>query len=96
MSIGLWVVYRGIVKLDSQISAPVLYFLGGEIGSIVRYYAMGDTVTVNHAGYKIDDRPDLAEVTGFASIHLVNLSTMTSRYFFFLVPPLSGLTMSSP
>ena len=30
--------------------------------------------------------PDLAEVTGFVSIHLVNLSTITSRYFFFLAP----------
>src|SRR3954466_8567381 len=40
--------------------------------------------------------PDSAVLTGLASIHLVNLSTMTSKYFFLWVPPLRGPTMSSP
>src|SRR3954454_19601979 len=40
--------------------------------------------------------PDSSVLTGLASIHLVNLSTMTSKYFFLWVPPLWGPTMSSP
>src|SRR3954468_23840437 len=40
--------------------------------------------------------PDSAVLTGLASIHLVNLSTMNSKYFFLWVPPLRGPTMSSP
>ena len=39
---------------------------------------------------------DSAVLTGLASIHLVNLSTMTNRYFFLWLPPLRGPTMSSP
>src|SRR3954463_4798352 len=40
--------------------------------------------------------PDSAVLTGLASIHLVNLSTMNNKYFFLWVPPLRGPTMSSP
>src|SRR3954467_5501461 len=40
--------------------------------------------------------PDSDVLTGLASIHLVNLSTMTSKYFCLWVPPLRGPTMSSP
>ena len=34
--------------------------------------------------------PDLAVLTGLASIHLVNLSTMTNRYFFLMASPFKG------
>ena len=40
--------------------------------------------------------PDSAVLTGLASIHLVNLSTMTNKYLGLWVPPLRGPTMSSP
>src|SRR3954464_9425858 len=40
--------------------------------------------------------PDSAVLTGLASIHLVNLSTMTSKHFFLWVPPLRGPTMLGP
>ena len=34
--------------------------------------------------------PDSAVLTGLASIHLVNLSTMTSKYFFLMGSPFKG------
>ena len=40
--------------------------------------------------------PDSAVLTGLASIHLVNLSTMPIKYWCLWVPPLRGPTMSSP
>ena len=39
---------------------------------------------------------DSAVLTGLASIHLVNLSTMTNKYFFLWLPSLRGPTISSP
>ncbi len=57
---------------------------------------MGDAVTVYNPDIKSITGPDSAVLTGLASIHLVNLSTMTSKYFCLWVPPLRGPTMSSP
>ena len=37
-----------------------------------------------------------AVLTALASIHLVNLSTMSNKYLCLWVPPLRGPTMSSP
>ena len=34
--------------------------------------------------------PDSAFLTGLASIHLVNLSTMTNKYFFLMASPFKG------
>src|SRR3954464_11023731 len=34
--------------------------------------------------------PDSAVLTGLASIHLVNLSTMTNKYFFLMASPFEG------
>lgn len=47
---------------------------------------MRDTIMVYDTGNEFDYCPALAELIGFASIHLVSLSTMTRRYFFFLAP----------
>ena len=40
--------------------------------------------------------PDLAGLTGLASIHLVNLSTMTSKYFFLVGSPFKGSNHVKP
>ena len=40
--------------------------------------------------------PDSAVLTGLASIHLVNLSTMTSKYFFLMGSPFKGSNHVTP
>ena len=41
-------------------------------------------------GYEVYHCPDSAVFTGLASIHLVNLSTMTNKYFFLMASPFKG------
>ena len=45
---------------------------------------------VYNPGYEVYPSPDSAILTGLASIHLVNLSTMTSKYFFLMGPTFKG------
>ena len=80
---------RGIIELDAHFAAPEFYLAGREVRAIISDDVVGDAVSV-YTG------PDSAVLIGLASIHLVNLSTMTSKYFFLWVPPLRGPTMSSP
>ena len=57
---------------------------------------MWDTITVYSARDKIYHRSGFSRFTGLASIHLVNLFTITNKYFFLWLPPLRGPTISSP
>ena len=72
----------GVIKLNAQISTPGSYLIGCEIGVIIGDDAVWNTIAVHNTGYEV--------------YHLVNLSTMTKRYFFLWLPPLRGPTISSP
>src|SRR3954466_11942371 len=96
LTVSLWVIDRSIVELNAQVSAPQLYFIRGEVCAVIGDNTMGDTIMVYDPDMKSITGPDSAVLTGLASIHLVNLSTMTNRYFILWVPPLRGPTISSP
>ena len=89
-------IYGGIIALNAQISAPSFYLIGCEVRTVVSIVTMQDTITVHNTGYEIYNGPASAVLTGLASIHLVNLSTITNKYFFLWLPPLRGPTMSRP
>ena len=86
----------GIIELNAHVATPSFYLVSCEVRGVIGDDAVGDTITVYYPGYEVYTGPDSAVLTGLASIHLVNLSTMTNRYFFLWVPPLRGLTISSP
>ena len=96
MAVGLWVIDGSIIELNAHVAAREFYLVGREVRAVVSDDAVGDAITVYNPDMKTITGPDLAVLTGLASIHLVNLSTMTSKYFFLWVPPLRGPTMSSP
>ena len=89
-------IHGGVIKLDAQISTTSFYLVGCKVRAVIGDDATWDTITVYNNGYEVYHWSTLAVLTGLASIHLVNLSTMTSRYFFLWLPPLRGPTMSSP
>ena len=71
----------GVVKLDVLLGAPRFYLLGREVGSVICYDVVRYSIMVYHAGDQFITGWQLAEAMSFASIHFVNLSTMTSKYF---------------
>ena len=86
-----------LVRLDAHIFALEFNLVGREVHAVISDDAVGDAVTVYNPPFmKSITGPDSAVLIGLASIHLVNLSTMTSKYFCLWVPPLRGPTMSSP
>ena len=85
-----------IVELDAHIAAPEFHLIGCKIRAIVSDDTVGDAIKVYNQRYEVYHRSGFSRLTGLASIYLVNLSTMTNRYFCLWVPPLSGPTMSSP
>jgi len=90
------VVYGGVIELNAQVSAPIFHLIGCEIGAIISDDAVRDTITMYHARYEVITGRASVVFTGLASIHLVNLSTITSKYFFLWLPPLRGPTISNP
>ena len=86
---------RGIIELNAQISTPSFHLIGCEIGVVIGDDVVWNTKTVHNTGYEVYPGLASAVLTGLASIHLVNLSTMNSRYFLLWLPPLRGPTISS-
>ncbi len=85
---------ESVFELYAHVFTPEFYLIGREVRAVISDDAVGDAVTVYNPGYEIYHRSTV--LTGLASIDLVNLSTMTNKYFFLWVPPLRGPTMSSP
>ena len=54
LSFSLRVINRCVIELDAHLCAPVFDLLGREIGSVISYYTVRDTITVYHAGYEVD------------------------------------------
>ena len=87
---------RGVIELNAQFSTPGFYFIGCEIGAVIGDDAVWNAITVHDTGYEVYHWSGFDRLTGLASIHLVNLSTMTSRYFFLWLPPLRGPPYQAP
>ena len=85
----------GIIELNAHVAAPSFHLVSCEVRAVIGDDAVGDTITVYNPDMKSITGPDSVVLTGLASIHLVNLSTMTNRYFSWL-PPLRGPTISRP
>ena len=71
----------GVIELNAQIGAPIFHLIGCEVGAVIGDDAVWNTIMVYNAGYKVYHWSDFGRFNWLASIHLVNLSTMTSRYF---------------
>ena len=96
LTVCLGVIDEGVIELDAQVSTPFVHFVAYKIGAVICDDVVWDTITVYDTGYKVYHWPGFGRLTGLASIHLENLSTMTNRYFFLWLPPLRGPTISSP
>ena len=71
-----------------RLAHQFFYLIGCEVRVVVSNNVVPDTVTVYDTGYKVYHWSGFGHFTGLASIHLVNLSTITSKYFFLWLPPL--------
>ena len=49
LTVGLWVIYRGVVELNAQLSTPVFHLISCEVGAVISNDAVRDTVTVHNA-----------------------------------------------
>ena len=96
LTICLRVIYGGVIELDAEVSTPILYLIGYEVRAVVSNNVVQDTIMVYDIAYKIYHRSGFSCFYWFGLFHLVNLSTMTSKYFFLWLPPLRSPTMSSP
>ena len=72
----------GIIELNAHVAAPSFYLVSCEVRAVIGDDAVGDTITVYDPGYEVYHWSGLSRLTRLASIHLVNLSTMTNKYFF--------------
>ena len=96
LAVRLWVIDGSIVELDAHVFAPEFYLVDREVRAVVSDDVVGDAITVYNPRYEVYHQSGFGFLIGLASIHLVNLSTMTNKYFFLWVPPLRGPTISSP
>ena len=90
MTICFRVIDRGVIELNAHLAAPSFHLIGCEIGAIIGDDDVGDTIVVHNPDMKSITGPDSAVLTSLASIHLVNLSTMTNRYFFLVASSFKG------
>ena len=58
-------IYRGVIELNAQISAPGFHFVGCEIGAVISDDAVRNTITVYDGGYKVYYRPELGRFNWF-------------------------------
>ena len=80
----------GVIEFNAKISTPGFHLVGYEIRVVIGDDAVWDTIMVYDTGYKSITGPASVVLTGLASIHLVNLSTMTNIYFFLMASPFKG------
>ena len=71
--------HRGVCDVDSEAFAEVLEFFGDEVRSVVGDDAVRYAKPVDNGFEELDGGFAFWLVTGMASIHLVNLSTVTRR-----------------
>ena len=96
LAVSLWVIDGSIIDLDAHVFVPEFYLVGHKVRVVISDDVVRDAVMVYNPGYKVYHRSGFGRLTGLASIHLVNLPTMTNMYFFLWLPPLRGPTISSP
>ena len=77
MPVALRMCDRCIINLDSLGVAESGEFPCCELGSVVRNYGVQDAKAMDYLRDKLNCFGAVMDATGFASIHLVNLSTAT-------------------
>ena len=58
-------IYRGVIELDAQFSAPGFHFVGCEIGAVIGDDAVWNTIMVYNTGYEFYHRPGLGRFNWF-------------------------------
>ena len=69
----------GVIELNAQINTLGFHLISCEIGAFIGDDVVWNTITVYNTDINSIIGPDSAVLTSLASIHLVNLSTMSNK-----------------
>ena len=90
LAVGLWVIDRGIVEPDAQISTPGFHLIGCEIGAVVGDDGVRNTITVHNTGYKVYHWPGFGHFNWFGLYPLGELIHHDQHIFFLMASSFKG------